>query len=215
MVQIMNKEINKMKGALRYLVAGLILAATQGYSAPSISTIPMNLYNKPLFLQDTASPNIVINLDDSYSMIQEVSASLKLNNSVSQDYVLVYPYPDGDDPLGVSFTDYVPQFHNRSALDKATRSSSTNSLYYNPSVTYQPWVDSLGQPFRDSDDSGNFDDEGNVNIYESDGVTLLASICAPYDPLQPADCLKINKAQWALQPSGGWLTGSGTSTDQF
>lgn len=103
----------------------------------------------PLFLTTSADPNVMFILDDSGSMQWEVTPD---------DYILpYYMFRRIDGMYGAGgYTNYVasPRYNATDANEKATaralRSSTLNKSYYDPSVTYRPWVKADGTSYPNS-----------------------------------------------------------------
>lgn len=113
----------------------------------------------PLFITSSVDPNLLFILDDSGSMHWEITPD---------DYIYfyyVYPRADGNYG-GADYTNHVYSFRSEptgtgpawaqsaSAAERATaaalRSPQINRSYYNPAVTYKPWVNADGTPFPNS-----------------------------------------------------------------
>lgn len=125
----------------------LALAASVGLCVGSVSA-QVNIAQTPLFLTSSADPNIMFTLDDSGSMMFEVTPG----QAIGGDAYYVYPrvsgnYGDGD------YSNRVPSFRSEvgdgsSASERAfaamSRSPHINKSYYDPSITYRPWVKPAG-----------------------------------------------------------------------
>ncbi|MBA4263893.1 MAG: pilus assembly protein PilY [Comamonadaceae bacterium] len=106
----------------------------------------VNLAQTPLFLTSSAEPNIMFILDDSGSMHWEMTP----------DDVLVaeYIFPRAAGNYGGSdYTNRVASSHSEltqtaNVAERATaaamRSFHVNKSYYNPAITYRPWVKPAG-----------------------------------------------------------------------
>lgn len=122
------------------LLALLMFAPISAYSAP------LDLSNTPLYLGGSVAPNVMFLLDDSGSMQFETMPDTLTNlfsQSCCTNYQMwVYPrvsglHGDGD----YANATRVPSFRADSIMGLAYRSAYVNTLYYNPAVTYRPWVD--------------------------------------------------------------------------
>ncbi|MBV1952419.1 MAG: pilus assembly protein PilY [Cycloclasticus sp.] len=104
----------------------------------------LGISSVPLFLGGAVEPNIMFTLDDSGSMQWEVMPDENLHFSV-----FMFPRPDG--LYGsVDYTNQVPNFDDDNVHNFFTRSSSNNTVFYNPDITYTPWSDSGGTSMGDA-----------------------------------------------------------------
>lgn len=114
-----------------------------------------NIAQSPLFLTQAAPPNVMFILDDSGSMQFELMPdSLILNNAR-------YVFPRAEKIYGNS--DYenrvvtVDDAQNDNATARAynalARSPQINTIYYNPSKTYRPWVKADGSSYPNASPS--------------------------------------------------------------
>ena len=104
----------------------------------------------PLFLTSSADPNIMFVLDDSGSMMFEVTPE----QAIGSDARYIYPRVNGN--YGADdYTNRVPSFRSEvgdgsSASERAfaamMRSPRINKSYYDPAVTYKPWAKPAGTP---------------------------------------------------------------------
>lgn len=132
----------KMRIFIRTLLSLFLLAS---YSANSA---PLSLSNVPLYLGGSVDPNIMFILDDSGSMMFETMPD-SLTNLFSQScctnyQMWVYPRVNGLHGAGDYAATRVPSFTQNSIMNRVFRSSYVNTLYYNPAVTYLPWVKADG-----------------------------------------------------------------------
>ncbi|MDZ4279291.1 MAG: PilC/PilY family type IV pilus protein [Hydrogenophaga sp.] len=108
-------------------------------SGAGMATAQVNIARTPLFLTSTADPNVMFILDDSGSMHWEVTPD---------DYVLPYftfrriagLYGGGDYLNYVASVRYDATNLDERATARALRSFTVNKSYYDPSITYRPWV---------------------------------------------------------------------------
>lgn len=131
---IANRKFRSMLGALTFtlLSAGPALFPTAAFAG---------IAEEPLFLNQNASPNIMLMLDDSGSMQFEVMPG---DDDIIANSGVNYVYPTPSDTYGSSgyggnyptFRDELPNYY--------MRSNANNKIYYNPNVTYQPWSNSDG-----------------------------------------------------------------------
>ncbi|MFV8836662.1 PilC/PilY family type IV pilus protein [Aquisalimonas sp.] len=116
------------------LAAGTMLSSAQAQ---------MNLANAPLFLSDAVQPNIMFTLDDSGSMQWETmpdGITNRFGGNINNDYVM-WTFPRQAGLFGAR--DYNNRRTARFTGNTAAyyRSVENNTNYYDPSVTYEPWID--------------------------------------------------------------------------
>jgi type IV pilus assembly protein PilY1 len=129
------------------LMSGLLMA---GWTGVVKAQVP--IAQVPLFLTSSVDPNVTFVLDDSGSMHWE---------STPDEYVL--PYFMFSRVLGLygetatqSYTNYTASVRYDSvnaderATARALRSSTVNKSYYDPSITYRPWVKADGTLFANA-----------------------------------------------------------------
>lgn len=133
----------------RYALKALLLSVLLFGGALDAAKAQVNIAQTPLFLTSSVDPNVMFVLDDSGSMHWEITPD---------DYVLPYymfrrvsgMYGAGD------YENYVPSVRydatdaNEKATARALRSSTVNKSYYDPSVTYRPWVKADGTLYADA-----------------------------------------------------------------
>lgn len=104
----------------------------------------------PLFLTSQSQPNIMFVLDDSGSMQWEIMPDELLYRAEDNGDVY-YLYPRADGIYGGS--DYA---NNVATVDNVVynaivRSPQVNKIYYNPAITYEPWIKADGTTYPNSD----------------------------------------------------------------
>ncbi len=129
------------------LLTGAILGAT---------TANADVAQSPLLVSGDAPPNIMFVLDDSGSMHWEYIPDAVGNRYNRRPFV--YPQPRGvygagdyTYPCDGTRRYFVPTFDDDNWHNVQLRSHTTNPQYYNPDITYRPWVDANGQPLADAD----------------------------------------------------------------
>ncbi|QQD17026.1 hypothetical protein I6N98_11630 [Spongiibacter nanhainus] len=119
-----------------------------GVKADCESDVPVSsdIAQKPLFLTQSASPNVMYMLDDSGSMHFELMpGEILLANTR-------YIFPRADDVYGSGdYSNYVPTVDDKSAYNARTRSPQINTVYYDPGVTYDPWIKHDGNFYPNAD----------------------------------------------------------------
>lgn len=134
----------------------------------------LELSNTPLYLGGSVAPNIMFIIDDSGSMMLEVTPDdLALNGTTTYGG---FVFPRADNVYGDS--DYADNFiqttdpRTDQAYAAMTRSAQFNTTYYNPAVTYTPWVRSDGSLYPNAsascalhnpEQTGNCPGNGDVN----------------------------------------------------
>lgn len=101
----------------------------------------------PLFLTQKTEPNVMFLLDDSGSMQFELMPDSTSYNLGTIAYV--YPRANGI-YSSFDYSNYVATVDLASAYGARSRSPQVNSLYYDPSITYFPWVKSDGSRYPDA-----------------------------------------------------------------
>lgn len=111
-------------------------------SVPALAVIS----NMPPLVRTNVAPNIFFTLDDSGSMMWEAMPDSLVYATTG------FPQPSGVYKFGVrqndvmGFGDGVGTSNANNIYVAKYRSSSVNSLYYNPATLYEPWVSSAGVP---------------------------------------------------------------------
>lgn len=124
--------------------------AAPGAFLATLLALPVNagvvIPGDPLASGVRVAPNILFILDDSGSMAWE-----NINNGDITAITGVNSFYDGPDTAGVTSGnggDYTDETGNNKMYDQ---NYVTNTLYYNPSTTYRPWMDSTGNRLAGGD----------------------------------------------------------------
>lgn len=136
----MNVMRNRSSWRLRLgtFLSGFMLAVLATGSASA----NVNIANSPLFVTSGVEPNIMFIIDDSGSMMFEVTPD-DLAFPSSNAYA-GYVFPRANNVYGPS--DYAQNFLMTATVDAnvaytaITRSHQFNTTYYNPATTYTPWI---------------------------------------------------------------------------
>lgn len=121
------------------------------------SATDLNISQNPLFLATSVEPNVLFLIDDSGSMMWETMPDQGVTNKIVEDTgiagigrLIMWLYPRVDGLQGG--TDYanvrIPRFDGN--LSAFTRSANNNTVYYNPAITYRPWVNADGSEMLDA-----------------------------------------------------------------
>lgn len=106
----------------------------------------LNIPNAPLQLMTGVDPNIMLLLDDSGSMQFEIMPDSEI---LGQTY---YLYPPVSGVYGSAlYTIRIPSFNTtNNPYGAIIRSPAFNTIYYNPAITYRPWLKHDGTSFPDA-----------------------------------------------------------------
>ena len=151
------------------LAAGLVVT-THGMAAN------LDLSNTPLYLGGNVAPNIMFILDDSGSMMLEVTPDDLALNDTSTYGGFVFPRADnvyGSDDYADNFIQTTdPRTDQPYAA--MTRSSQFNASYYNPAVTYTPWVRFDGSAYPNANPSCAYHNPERTGSCPNDDVNSRA-----------------------------------------
>ena len=100
-----------------------------------VKTVSAEVAQVPLFLGGSLAPNIMFTLDDSSSMQRELTEEL-----TSLFGLFVYPPPDGIPVYGGDNSPAQVPDVTENPYGMQSRSSGINKFYYNPKLTYSPWI---------------------------------------------------------------------------
>jgi type IV pilus assembly protein PilY1 len=150
--------IQKFK--LSLLSATLVLAA--GLSAPARATL--TIADSPLFVAVSVDPNVMFIIDDSGSMHWEI-----MPDDILWTYYL-FPRPNSLYGGG-DYDARILWFDDGFNLNRRARSAQgdNNSVFYNPEITYRPWVREDGSSFPQANPTAalhnpTLPDRGSVNL---------------------------------------------------
>jgi type IV pilus assembly protein PilY1 len=100
----------------------------------SLNTHALTPATTPLYLKSTVEPNVMFTLDDSGSMQWEIMPeSLTAALFVFPQTINVYGTPTD------AYQNLVPTVDDH-IYNRVSRSPQTNKIYYNPQITYKPWI---------------------------------------------------------------------------
>ena len=112
-----------------------------GVGADCTTSVASGVAQAPLFLsqQSQSKPNVMFLLDDSGSMHFEIMPDQNVFFTKSNGAV-AYLFPRASGVYGSGdYTNNVASIE-ANAYNAITRSPQQNSIYYNPAITYEPWV---------------------------------------------------------------------------
>ena len=151
----------RSKRALLPMALALALASPAGHGAVDLPTAP---------LQSAAAipSNILFMLDDSGSMqFEMMPEDLIIFSDAKYFYpvgrpVIVYLFPPPNNQYnGLNYSAAIPAFDDQSYHNFFRRSSANNNIFYDPTITYTPWVRHDGSSY------------GNASaIYSRTGASL-------------------------------------------
>ncbi len=189
-----------MKHLLLRFVLGVLVLSGLGHAQAQMAQVPL--------FQGAASvpPNLVFTFDDSGSMVFEC---LPEDLCVGSKYVGSMPWGTGTFKSGAAT--YLPSNSTQALFVRRLRSPAINSQYYNPGITYSPWIKSDGTRY-----------------------TAYAATAAPVDPRVTATVVNLVATQTvtgvfctddstcatssqSLYPAQYWrlISGTGTATANF
>lgn len=112
------------------------------------TVVETGIAQSPLFLTQVVAPNVLYILDDSGSMHFELMPGEIILGSSR------YIFPRAEGVYGGSdYSNYVPTVDSNDPYNARSRSPQINSIYYDPSSTYDPWVDSDGGSYPQANPS--------------------------------------------------------------
>lgn len=115
-------------------IKGFALGLALGVAAAAPAQAAVDIANAPLFVTTSIEPNIMFILDDSGSMHFENMPDEHIYNGS------YYMYGRIDDLYSSgNYTDRAPSFADNHPYGAFARTQQFNAVYYNPSITYQPW----------------------------------------------------------------------------
>lgn len=135
---LMNSRIQVF--ALVFLYASI--AGWPGHARAS----DLDIAETPLFSAISIDPNIMFTLDDSGSMQWEYMPDDAFPNFTTY----LFPVPAGIYG-GIDYGNQIPSFRDDSVHNFWRRSAANNGVFYNPDVTYRPWVNADGTLMADAD----------------------------------------------------------------
>ncbi|MCA0902194.1 pilus assembly protein [Microbulbifer agarilyticus] len=147
--------------------AGLAAAALS--LGVSHSAMSVDMAQSPLFLSTGAPPNVMFVLDDSGSMHFEITP---------EDYRrgTSYIFPRADGIYGSDDGDKdVPTVEDDDPFNALTRSPQFNKTYYNPAVTYKPWIKHDGSLYPNATPACAWHNPENTGDCPGDGESVTAT----------------------------------------
>lgn len=170
----MKTSLSSCRKKLRAVALVFFSAVLLSGAGGSVASV--NIAQVPLFVTAGVEPNIMFIIDDSGSMQWETmpdELTNIFNVSCCTDY-LMWTFPriaglhGGSDYSGAT---QVISFRSTDIMARAGRSSLVNTVYYNPAVTYRPWVNADGTAMPDAPP----DAAPNRPLYSTFGTRDLTS----------------------------------------
>lgn len=137
--------------------------------------LAVDMSQTPLFLTGSVEPNIVYMIDDSGSMQFEV-----MPDEIMDGVRYLFDTPDGVYGDDVYSSDDLPGTGPDSDDGAFYRSSANNSLFYDPSVDYKPWVKADGSRMPQADPEAAYYNPRRTGVGTLD-LTEESTICVDYD----------------------------------
>lgn len=118
----------KLSGVLRSFSVAFLFAVASANASVDIAPVPLQTGS-------SVPPNILFILDDSGSMHFEITPE----DLTFGSFYYMFPRASGIYGSG-DYNHYVPTPRDDIGYGAITRSAKFNTNYYNPAVTYQPWI---------------------------------------------------------------------------
>jgi type IV pilus assembly protein PilY1 len=137
----MTTQTHRWKQRLRHFAAAFAFSALTFGSAQA----SVNIANAPLFTTTNVEPNIMFVIDDSGSMHWETmpdDLTYKVGTAIGSLLMWVYPRVTGLHGGTDYANTHIVRFTGNLAAQ--ARSAHVNKVYYNPSITYRPWMNADG-----------------------------------------------------------------------
>lgn len=207
-------SLPRWRRKLAVVSATLLLAC-----APALAVIDLPL--TPLQVGSTVPPNILYQLDDSGSMQFEIMPDDRIPGANSRDVYYVYPPPanlyraanyvvSSSNPRS-----RVLGFDHSAVHNVLLRSSTHNTTFYDPAITYTPWRRADGTSFGDSPPSAalwnpTHTSAGTVNLLQQQTANARWYTCSNASDMQ---CSFIDESRSYHPVTFYVLARSGANTD--
>lgn len=143
-------------------VIGILFGSAMAHAAIDIS-------DSPLQTGSSVPPNIMFIIDDSGSMHFELLPDEIIFSGAR------YMFPRANKVYGSSdYSNYVPTVKDGEPYNAFTRSPQNNKSYYDPAITYKPWVSSDGTAFNNASPVCAWHNPMNTGSCPSGSVNSLA-----------------------------------------
>jgi type IV pilus assembly protein PilY1 len=118
---------------------------------PAAANGASDIASSPLFLNSSIEPNVMFTLDDSGSMQFEIMPDdYVFFNVTNGSATFVFPRAKGVYG-GSDYENRVATVDANVGFTALTRSPQVNTIYYNPAITYTPWVKADGSLYPAAD----------------------------------------------------------------
>jgi type IV pilus assembly protein PilY1 len=145
---------------------------TGGSGGSGSVSVSVDISSLPLFLGSEVEPNILFVIDDSGSMHYEITPD---GYRYPGEGDVRYVFPRADDVYGSSdYTNNVPTVDDNNAYNALTRSPQINANYYDPSVTYTPWIKADGSHYSNASPGCAWHNPQNTGACPSGDVNGVA-----------------------------------------
>ncbi|GAB3381808.1 PilC/PilY family type IV pilus protein [Spongiibacter taiwanensis] len=161
----------------------------------------------PLFLTQSATPNVMYILDDSGSMQFELMPDSIIQASAR------YVFPRASGVYGGGdYDNYVPTVDDGSsdsedarAFNARSRSPQINAVYYNPSKTYRPWVKADGSSYPNANPScALHNPERTTNSFDASKCRNLTVSNSNYNSNRWYTCNSSNSCSYTTSTKNFW-----------
>ncbi|MFD2192194.1 pilus assembly protein [Pistricoccus aurantiacus] len=163
----------------------------------------IELADTPLFLTGSADPNVMFILDDSGSMQQEV---LTGENFPAGRFVYPWELAVYNASSNSSHPNWVPSFADDEVYNAYTRSATTNRLYYDPAVTYLPWINADGTLMLDASPAAAYHNpmkpsKGTRNLTVENTQRARWATCSVSKPGNVDNCSRTGDEERSFWPA--------------
>ncbi|AKH68974.1 Tfp pilus assembly protein, tip-associated adhesin PilY1 [Spongiibacter sp. IMCC21906] len=165
-----------------------------------VDPVDDNIAQKPLFLTQSAPPNVMYILDDSGSMQFELMPDDIIYSSAR------YIYPRANGVYGGNdYDNYVPTVDDNNGFNARSRSPQINTVYYNPSKTYRPWVKADGSHYPDAKPScALHNPERTTNSFDASRCRNLTTTNSNYNSNRWYSCNSSGSCSYTTNNKNYW-----------
>lgn len=191
MVEAQRNKCRRFSMVLPLVLLGVFAGTGLAFSS--------NLAQVPLFLNASVDPNILFIIDDSGSMHFEVMPDEP--SSVSYRYNARYAYPRTSGVYGGGdYDNYVPTFTDN-MYNSFYRSSVNNKMYYNPAITYKPWVKYDGSSYTKATSTAAWHNPENTGAGSRDLTASTSQSARWVSCTSPSSCSSSDRDSSTFWPA--------------